>query len=55
MVEKIVSSEIEKAYEECEMALLIINAAPTGILPAVDSLLADPRIQALMKKAGLDN
>jgi serine/threonine-protein kinase len=46
---------LEKAFEKREMALLMINAAPRGINPAVDSLLADPRFQALMKKAGLEN
>jgi serine/threonine protein kinase/cytochrome c-type biogenesis protein CcmH/NrfG len=46
---------LEKAYEEREMALLVINASPKGFLPAQDSLLADPRFQALMKKIGLEN
>jgi len=46
---------MEKAYEEREIELLIINAAPRGFLPAVDSLLADPRFQTLMKKAGVEN
>jgi serine/threonine protein kinase/cytochrome c-type biogenesis protein CcmH/NrfG len=44
-----------KAYEEREIMLLIINASPRGFLPAVDSLMADPRYQALMKKIGLEN
>jgi serine/threonine protein kinase len=46
---------LEKAYEEREMSLLLINASPRGFLPAVDSLLADPRFEALMKKIGLEN
>jgi len=44
-----------KAYEEREINLLMINASPRGFLPALDSLIADPRFQALMKKAGLEN
>jgi tetratricopeptide (TPR) repeat protein len=46
---------LEKAFEKRETALLIINAAPRGINPVVDSLLADPRFKALMKKIGLEN
>lgn len=46
---------LEKAYEEREMALLVINASPRGFLPAQDSLLADPRFKTLLKKAGLEN
>jgi len=46
---------LEKGYEEREMALLVINASPRGFLPTQDSLLADPRFQALMKKIGLEN
>jgi serine/threonine-protein kinase len=43
-----------KAYEERELQLLVIYASPKRFLPALDSLLADPRFQALMKKAGLE-
>jgi hypothetical protein len=46
---------LEKAYEEREIALLVIIASPRGFLPAQDSLLDDPRFQALMKKIGLEN
>jgi serine/threonine protein kinase len=46
---------LEKAYEEREFLLLMINAAPRDFLPACESLLADPRFKALMKKIGLEN
>jgi tetratricopeptide (TPR) repeat protein len=46
---------LEKAYEEREMGLLVINTSPRGLLPALDSLRADPRFKALMKKIGLEN
>jgi serine/threonine protein kinase len=45
---------LEKAYEEREFQLLMINAAPRDFLPGCESLLADPRFQALMKKIGLE-
>jgi serine/threonine protein kinase len=45
---------LKKAYEEREMTLLVINASPRGFLPALDSLFADPRCQALIKKTGLE-
>ncbi len=46
---------LEKAYEKREFHLLMINAAPRDLLPGCESLLADPRFQALMKKIGLEN
>jgi TolB-like protein/Tfp pilus assembly protein PilF len=46
---------LEKGYEEREIQLLMINAAPRVFFPASESFLADPRFQALMKKAGLEN
>ncbi len=46
---------LEKAYEERETQLLIINASPRGFSPAQDSVVADPRFQALMKRIGLED
>jgi adenylate cyclase len=46
---------LEKAFEEREMSLLLINTSPRGFSPALDSLLADPRFQTLMKKIELEN
>jgi serine/threonine protein kinase/Tfp pilus assembly protein PilF len=46
---------LEKAYEEREIGLLMINAAPKVFFPTQESLLADPRFKALMKKIGLES
>lgn len=46
---------LEKAYEEREFLLLMINAAPRDFLPGCESLLADPRFKALTEKIGLEN
>jgi adenylate cyclase len=46
---------LEKAYEKRDFQLLMINASPRDFLPACESLLADPRFKALLKKIRLEN
>jgi len=45
---------LERAYQEHDQSLLIATSLPRGFDPNLDTLRADPRFHALVKKMGLE-